>query len=185
MISTLSLWLPVVLSAVAVFIASSILHMVLKYHRSDFRGMEAEEQVMATLREAALAPGEYIMPHCENPKDANSPEFLAKVEKGPVAILTIMADGYEMGRSLAYWFVYCLLIGAFAAYIASRTLDPGAHYLEVFRLVGATSFGAYGLALLQNSIWYKRPWSTTLKHLFDSFVYACLTAGVFGWLWPA
>jgi hypothetical protein len=185
MISIISLWLPIILSAVAVFITSSVLHMVLTYHRSDFKGLDAEDQVMAALRDAAIPPGEYIMPHCENPKDSGSPEFLAKIEKGPVATLNIMAGGYEIGKSLAYWFVYCLLMGVFVAYLAGRTLDPGAHYLDVFRLVGTASFGAYGLALLQNSIWYKRPWITSAKHVFDSFIYACLTAGIFGWLWPA
>lgn len=41
------------------------------------------------------------------------------------------------------------------------------------------------LALLQNSIWYKRKWSSTLKSMADGLVYALVTAGTFGWLWPA
>jgi len=185
MVSMISLWLPIVLSAVAAFMASSIIHMVLTYHRSDFKGLAAEDEVMAALREANISPGEYIMPHCENPKDAQGPEFLAKVEKGPVAILNVMAGGYEMGKSLVLWFFYCLLISAFAAYLAGRALGPGAHYLEVFRFAGAAAFSGYALALLQNSIWYKREWIITLKSVFDGLVYAALTAGIFGWLWPA
>lgn len=185
MISIISLWLPILLSAIAVFVASSVFHMVLKYHRTDFHGLDAEDDIMAALREADIPPGEYIMPHCADPKDAGSAEFKAKAEKGPVATLNIMAGGYEMGRSLAMWFGYCILIGGFAAYISSRALGPGAHYLDVFRFVGAASFGGYSLALLQNSIWYKRPWVTTAKHVIDGFVYSCLTAGIFGWLWPA
>ena len=184
MISVMSLWLPIVLSAVAVFIMSSVFHMVLKYHRSDFLGLEEEDAVMAALREANIPPGEYIMPHCADPKDAGSAEFKAKTEQGPVAMLNIMGGGYEMGKALAMWFVYCILMGGFAAYIASRALGPGAYYLDVFRFVGAASFGGYALALIQNSIWYKRPWTTTAKHVFDGFVYSCLTAGIFGWLWP-
>ena len=185
MISIISLWLPIIVSAVVVFVASSIIHMVLKYHRSDFRGLDAEDQVMAALRDASIGPGEYIMPHCDDPKDASSPEFLARVEKGPVAILNIMQGGYEMGKSLALWFVYCVLIGVFAAYVAGQALGPGASYLKVFQFAGASAFGGYALALLQHSIWYKRPWITTAKGVFDGFIYACLTAGVFGWLWPA
>jgi len=185
MISIISLWLPIVLSAVVVFVASSVLHMVLKYHRSDLKGLAKEDQVMTALRDADIPPGEYIMPHCDDPKDASSAEFLAKCEQGPVAMLNVMAGGYQMGRSLALWFVYCLLIGIFAAYLTGRALGPGAHYLDVFRFVGASAFGGYALALLQNSIWYKRAWVTTIKHMVDGLVYACLTAGVFGWLWPA
>lgn len=185
MVSIISLWLPIIVSAVVVFLASSVFHMVLKYHRSDFKGLDKEDQVMAALRDAGIPPGEYIMPHCEDPKDAGSPEFVAKCEQGPVAMLNIMEGGYEMGKALAMWFVYCVAIGVFAAYITSRALGPGAHYLDVFRFAGAATFAGYSFALLQNSIWYKRSWATTAKHVFDGLVYACLTAGVFGWLWPA
>ncbi len=63
-------------------------------------------------------------------------------------------------------------------------LDAGAHYLEVFRFAGVTAFLGYGLALIQNSIWYKKGWASTIKSLFDSLIYALFTAGIFGWLWP-
>ena len=185
MISIISLWLPIVVSAVAVFMASSVLHMVLKYHRSDLKGLEKEDEVMAALRAAGVPPGEYIMPHCDDPKDASSPEFMAKCEAGPVATLNIMAGGYEMGKALAMWFVYCIVISVFAAYLTSRAVGPDAHYLDVFRFAGTAAFGGYALALVQNSIWYKRSWATTAKHVFDGFIYSCLTAGIFGWLWPA
>ncbi len=184
MVSTLELWLPVLVSAVVVFIASSVIHMVLTYHRSDFKGVPSEDEVMEALRRFNIPPGEYVLPHCENPKEMEEPEFKAKMEKGPVAFLTVMPRGFDTGRSLVLWFLYCILIGMFAAYLAGRALGPDAHYLAVFRFVGAASFGAYALALLQNSIWYKREWMTTLKSMFDGFIYACLTAGIFGWLWP-
>ena len=71
-----------------------------------------------------------------------------------------------------------------AAYIAGRALGPGAEYLHVFRFTGATAFMCYTVAGWQASIWYRRPWATTLKNTFDGFIYACLTAGAFGWLWP-
>jgi len=57
---------------------------------------------------------------------------------------------------------------------------PGA-----FMTVMSGDFGGYALALLQNSIWYKRAWNFTLKSMADGLVYALLTAGTFGWLWPA
>ena len=71
-----------------------------------------------------------------------------------------------------------------AGYIASQALDPGTAYLKVFQIAGCTAFTGYSLALLQNSIWYKRKWSSTLKSMFDGLVYGLVTAGVFGWLWP-
>lgn len=186
MVPALSLWLPILLSAVAVFIASSVIHMVLTYHRSDFKALPSQDEVMDALRAFKIPPGEYVMPHADSPKAMAEPEFKERLKNGPVAFLTVVkGNDFGTGKSLVLWFLYCLLIGLFAAYLAGRALGPGAHYLSVFRYVGAAAFGAYSLALLQNSIWYKRAWSSTLKSMMDGFVYAILTAGVFGWLWPA
>lgn len=185
MVSILSLWLPIVLSAVLVFIVSSIIHMVLTYHRSDFARLPDEDGVMDALRPFNIPEGEYVMPFANSSKQMNDPEFKARMEKGPVAFLNVFGADFQMGKSLVLWFLYCLLIGVFAAYLAGRALGPGAQYLEVFRFAGAAAFGGYGLALLQNSIWYKRGWPATLKSMADSLVYALVTAGMFGWLWPA
>lgn len=185
MVPALSLWLPILLSAVFVFILSSVIHMVLKYHRSDFRAVPSEAAVMEALRPFGIPQGEYVIPHASDPKEMETPEFKAKLEKGPVAFLTVMSADFQMGKSLALWFVYCVLMGLFAAYLTGRALGPGATYLEVFRFAGASAFGAYALALLQNSIWYKRGWASTLKSMFDGFLYALVTAGTFAWLWPA
>jgi hypothetical protein len=76
------------------------------------------------------------------------------------------------------------VISVFAAYIAGRAVPAGGEYLEVFRFAGTTAFIGYTAALWQVSIWYKRRWSTTLKSTFDGLIFALLTAGVFGWLWP-
>jgi len=185
MVSILSLWLPILLSAVLVFIVSSIIHMFLSYHRSDFGAVPNEEAVMNSLREFDIPPGDYVMPCPKDPKDMRSPEFAEKRNKGPVAFFTFLPTGEQsMTTSLIQWFAYSIVVGIFAAYIAGRALGPGAYYLEVFRFAGCTAFVGYSLALVQNSIWYKRKWSSTLKSVFDGLIYALLTAGTFGWLWP-
>ena len=56
--------------------------------------------------------------------------------------------------------------------------------MSVFRFVGTTAFAGYSLALLQSTIWWRRNWGMTLRSMFDGLIYALLTAGVFGWLWP-
>ena len=184
MVSIISLWLPILLSAVAVFVASSVIHMILKYHNSDFKKIPAEDEVMAALHPLDIPPGEYVIPHAEDHAQMKEPAYLEKVKQGPVAMMTVMPGDVGMGKSLLLWFIYCLVIGAFAAYISGRALGPGAHYMVVFRFAGAAAFGGYALALMQNSIWYKRAWSSTFKSMADGFVYALLTAGIFGWLWP-
>lgn len=185
MVSLMSLWLPILLSAVLVFAVSSLIHMVLKYHNTDFGKVPNEDQVMDALRPFGIAPGDYVIPHAGSTDAMKTPEFIAKMTKGPVAFVTVLENGPPtMAKSLVQWFVYCIVVGIFAAYIAGHALDPGAEYLPVFRYVGAVAFTGYALALLQNSIWYKRNWAATLKSVLDGLVYALVTAGMFGWLWP-
>ncbi len=183
MVPVLDLWLPIVVGAVLVFVASFVLHMLLPYHRSDYGKLPSEDAVMEALRRFAIPPGNYFMPHPGSPKNMKTPEYLAKREQGPLAVLNVMANT-GMGASLTQWFLYCLVVGVFAAYIAGRALGPGVEYMDVFRFAGCTAFIGYTLALWQNSIWYKLKWSITLKQTFDGLVYGLLTAGAFGWLWP-
>ena len=186
MVSILSLWLPIVVSAIFVFVISSIIHMFLPYHRSDFAKVPSEDEVMESLRKFDIPPGDYVIPCAGSPEVMRSEEFRAKATNGPVALMTVMEPGPPaMGASLSQWFIYSILVGVFAAYVTGRVLGPGANYLSVFRFAGTTAFLCYAVALWQNSIWYKRAWSTTAKSTFDGLVYALVTAGTFGWLWPS
>ena len=186
MVSILALWLPILVAGVIVFVASSILHMALPYHRSDYAKLSHEDDVMEAMRKAGVQPGDYMMPHCSSHTDLKNPAILEKFQKGPVAAMTVMPSGSPtMGAQLALWFVYCVVVGIFAAYIAGRALEPGAHYLAVFRFAGATAFVGYSLALWQDSIWYRKKVSTTIKNTIDGLIYGLLTGGTFGWLWPS
>lgn len=179
------LWLPILVSAVVVFVASSIIHMALPWHKSDYPRLPDEGKVMEALRPLAIPPGDYMMPRPSSMQDMRSPEFLEKMNKGPVMVLTVMPNGpTPMSRNLSLWFIYCAIVGLFAAYIAGRALPPGSEYLHVFRFVGAGAFLGYSAALWQMSIWYRRAWSATIKSTIDGLVYSLLTAGIFGWLWP-
>ena len=184
MVALSALILPILLSAVLVFIVSSIFHMVLKYHNNDFGQVPDEDTLMEAFRNAKVSPGSYVMPCAGSPEAMKSPEFQAKVDKGPMVFMTVADGGFAMGSSLVHWFIYSALVAFFSGYVASRTLAPGADYLAVFRIVGTVAFMAYAMGLWQMSIWYKRPWSLTAKFTFDGLIYALLTAGAFGWLWP-
>jgi len=185
MVSLFSLVLPIVISAVFVFIASSILHMVVPFHHGDFKKLPREDDVQTALRGFNIAPGNYALPCGSGPKDMKNPAFIEKMTKGPVAFITVGPSGPPaMGTALAQWFVYAIVISLFAGYIASRALGTGAHYLAVFRFVGCSAFMAYAFGLIHMAIWYRRSWRTTCLDVFDSLVYALLTAGTFGWLWP-
>jgi len=185
MVGIIDLWAPILLSAVIVFVASSILHMLVPFHRSDFKKLAHEDDVMAALRRFNVPPGDYLVPCAGGPKEMSDRAFVDKMVKGPVWMMTVMRNGKpSMTVPLAQWFVYCVVVSVFAAYIAGRALSPGSPYLAVHRFAGATAFIGYSLALWQNSIWYKRNWVTTLKANVDGLIYGLLTGGTFGWLWP-
>ena len=180
-----ALWIPILLSAVIAFVVSSLIHMVFTYHKADFKKMPNEDAVMDALRKLGIPPGDYSMPLCESPKDMKSPEYVEKMKKGPMALITIIRPGsINMGKCLLQWFVYIVVVNFFAAYIGSHTVNPGADYLAVFRVVGCTAFMGYALAQIPNSIWYMRNWGTTMRMMFDGLLYALVPAGTFGWLWP-
>ncbi|HZR26270.1 MAG TPA: hypothetical protein VFA59_21925 [Vicinamibacterales bacterium] len=184
MVGLSGLWLPILLSAVFVFVASSIIHMASPWHKHDFPKLANEQQVMDALRPLAIPPGDYFMPRPSGREEMRSPEFAEKVKRGPMVMMTVHPPEMSMGRNLIMWFIYCLVIGVFAAYITGRALPSGVVYLRVFRFAGATAFLGYTAALWQMSIWYRRAWTTTIKSTVDGFIYALLTAGTFGWLWP-
>ena len=185
MVPLTSLVMPILVSAVIVFVVSSVIHMALPYHRSDYRKLPNEGEALEALRRMNIPPGDYLVPHPGGPEGMRKPEFVENMTKGPIVVMTVAPGGAPaMGGLLSQWFAYSIVVSVFAGYLASRFLPPGAHYLQVFRLVGTSAFMGYALALAQHSIWYKRSWSTTLKSTFDGLVYALMTAGTFGWLWP-
>ncbi len=185
MVPIFSLWLPILLSAVFVFIASSLVHMAFRYHSTDLKKLPDEAATADALRKLNIPEGQYIMPHAGSMQAMNSPEYQERLKKGPSAILTIWPGGKNsMAPYLIQWFIYSLVVGVFAAYVAGRALQSGAQYLAVFRFVGVTAFACYTIAGWQESIWYRRAWSVTLKNTMDGLFYALLTAGTFGWLWP-
>jgi hypothetical protein len=185
MISVLTLWLPILLSAVFVFIASSIIHMALTYHRTDNGMVPNEAKVMDALRPFNVPPGDYAVPYASDMKEMGTPEFIEKTKQGPVAFLTVLPNGpMTIGKSLGMWFGYSVVVGAIAGYTAGLTLGPDADYRVVFRIVSTVAFCGYSLAILQSTIWWYRGWGYTLRTMFDGLIYALLTGGTFGWLWP-
>lgn len=181
-----SLWLPGIVSAVAVWFLSAILHMVLKYHRADYRGLPDEESVGQAMRKAPPGPGVYFTPYVPDHSMLKDPAVRKRYEDGPVAMITVMRNGAPaMGKYLAMWFLFCLLVSFAAAYIARHTLAFGADGLEVMRITGTVAFLAYGFGYFQDVIWKAVPWPNALRALIDAVLYALTTGLVFRLLWPA
>jgi hypothetical protein len=177
-----ALWMPILASSVLVFILSALVWTVLPWHKKDFAKTGNEEAVRAAL--SGSSPGQYMLPHCTDPAELKDPDVARKYMDGPQGFITIVPNGMpNMGPKLGMAFAYNIFVGVICAYFVSRTVAPGADYLAVFRVAGATAFAAYGIAYIQDSIWFGRPWSLTAKSLFDSLLYGLLTGGAFGWLY--
>ena len=179
-----ALWLPIVLSAVIIFVASSIMHMLLPYHHGDYKQLPDEDKTLSALRTAGLKRGLYVFPHATH-QTMKTPAVIEKYNQGPVGMMTVFPSGPPfLPKFLGLWFGYCLLIGFFVAYLAAHTVPPHTDYLAVFRIVGTAAFLSFGLGPLANVIWKGYPWSFVLKEAVDGLIYALLMAGTFGWLWP-
>ncbi len=186
MVATSELWLPILLSGVFVFAVSSVIHMILPIHRSDFRGLPGEDDLRAAFNANNVPPGDYMIPHASSMQEMSSPEMAAKLELGPVASLTVRPKGgWHMGPALGQWFVYSLLISLFAGYLATLSCARGADYGAVSRVTSTVAILGYSTAYIPQSIWKGQSWTTTLKFAFDGVLYGLVTGGTFGWLWPA
>ena len=185
MIGLSALWLPILLSAVFVFIASSVIHMLLPWHKGDFKRLPQEDQITAALRPLAIPPGDYMLPKPDSMQQLRTPEYADRLAKGPVMMLTVMPNGMTpMGGMLAKWFVYLLVVAVIAAAITVPVLPRGADSRVVFHTIAVAAFLGYGMALWQMAIWYHRSLGTTIRSTVDSLSYALITAATFCWLWP-
>lgn len=179
--SIITLWQPILLSAVLAFIAGGAIWMAMPWHKNEWRKTSNEEAVRGALK--GLAPGQYSLPHCPDQKAYEAPEMQQRFKDGPIGFITVIPSGLPtMGKKLGLMFVYNLIVAIVCAYFVSRTAAPDADYLAVFRISGTVAFVAYGMAYVQESIWFGRPWASTARTFLDALIYAVLTGGAFGWL---
>lgn len=179
------LWLPVLVAAALVFVASSLIHMVFKWHNSDYRKLADEDAVQAALRKASPTPGLYTVPHCADMKAMQEEAMLKKLHEGPVAFITVFRNGPpRMGESLLQWFALNLAIAAIAALLTVHLLDASAPPPHAAHLAGVLAFLAYGGGGVQAGIWMGKPWGSVAKDLLDALIYGVVTAAAFLWLWP-
>ena len=180
-----SLLVPILLSAVVVFLLSALFHMILPIHRNDFKKVPKEDELLDALRRLDIPPGDYMVPCGAGMESMKDPAFVEKMTKGPIVLMTLTkGKAPSMGKELVQWFLFCVAVSIVTAYVTGHAVQAGASYLQVYRFAGCVSFLAYGFACIPESIWYKRNLGTTWKSVFDALVYGLFTGGVFGWLWP-
>jgi len=182
----LSLWLPILLSAVVVFVISSLIHMVFKWHNPEYRGFSNEDAVRDAIRTGNPSPGQYVLPYCKEMKELGTEAMKQKYQEGPVGFVTLTQSGSpNMGKSFVAWFLMSIIVGAIGAFIATQLfgLDP-ARARAAAKLVGAVTFLSYGMGTIAESVWMGRTWTASAKFLLDAALYGIGSGLVFFWLWP-
>lgn len=179
-----SLWLPILLSGIAVFFVSSLIWAVIQYHNGDWQKLPDEDAARNALRGTPV--GEYALPHAADNAAKADEAWQSKYKEGPVVMLTVMPHGeLGMGKQLVQWFAWCILISLLVGYVAGITLPAGAEYMKVFQVTATTALLAYGGGAGMNMIWFGATKGRAAKDVLDAIVYGLVTAGFFGWLWPA
>lgn len=186
MTSLAALWLPILLSAVFVFVVSSVIHMVLQLHVKDFKKVPDEDAVRAAIRAANPGPGQYMIPCAKSFKDSATPEFTKKLEEGPVATMIVRPSGmWSLGPALLKWFVYSLIVSVFCGYLAAIRNGPGAEFGVIFQMTGATAFLGYVFSHVHEWTWKGLDTGIMVRFAIDGVVYCLVTAATFAWLWPS
>jgi hypothetical protein len=183
MISLTSLWLPILASSAAVFVASSIVWMALPHHKTDWRKLQDDDAFLDAVRRQGLTGGMYMFPACR-PEDLKDPEAQARFKKGPWGSVTLLSAAPNMGRALSLWFVHLGVVSVFVAYVMGHALGAGEPFSHVFRLSSAMAWIAYAGGALPGAIWEGKPWSFAWKAVADGLAYALVSGAVFASLWP-
>ncbi|MFT5523702.1 MAG: hypothetical protein ACI9HK_001650 [Pirellulaceae bacterium] len=176
-----TLWLPILLSAVALFFASFLSWMVLPIHKQDWVKMNDEDEFMQKVRDLGVPNGSYTFPGWDSPEEMKSKEFQKKFEKGPCGIITVYPK-VNMGKNLGLTFAYFLASSFCLGYLATMACDPGAEFMQVFRFVATAGLMTFLSAIVQHAIWFH---NRIIGHVIESLAYAIITGVIFAALWPA
>jgi hypothetical protein len=180
----LSLWLPIVVSAVAVFVLSMLVHMT-PWHRRDYLKLPNEDGVMQALRPFNIPPNDYTTPHPGSGDYMQSKEYDAKRAAGPVMWLTVVPSGpWKIGKLMGGWFLFTVVVAASVACVVKTIVAPGGDAHAVFHYIAVITFLTYAMGRVPLSIWYNVKWSTTFKYAVDALLYALATGWLFSMLWP-
>lgn len=186
MVSLAQLWLPILLSTVAVFFLSFLMWMVFPHHRSDWKSLPKEDDTLDSMRSSGLEEGQYSFPFCSGAEQMKDPEWIKKFEQGPSGFLIVRPSGQiNMGKNMLISSAFNLVVSVLVAYVATISMTPASSGGDVFRMTATVATLGYAGALGWGAIWFSRTWNSTLKEMFDGLVYGLATGALFLAFWPA
>lgn len=184
----LALWVPIVLSAGAVWVVSTVFGMPFLHHKNDWVGLPpAEEDAFMTFirsRGNGMAPGNYLFPDFRTREAMESERVGRALREGPVGHLSLWRPPLGMGGKLAATFFVHLAASTLIAYLACITLPRAAEHARVFQVVGSAGILAYCFSFIPNAVWFGASGRTIMLGIIDGVVYGVITGAIFAWRWP-
>lgn len=193
MVTLSSLWFAIALTSVVIFFASAIMWMLLPHHKKDILFINTNDADKEADKEAAyikcmnaldLKPGMYMYPGCDA-KDYKTDEGKKRYSTGPWGTLTVFPGKSNFPMNLLKTFITFGVITIFVAYITGLSVGPGADYMQVFRVAGATAMLGHCMGGLTSDFFMGKPSRLIITEMMDKVVYALITAGMFASMWPA
>lgn len=179
-----ALWLPILLAAVVCHVASFILWAASKWHNPDINPVPDQDAADAAINGLNLKPGFYMLPCSHDKEDWKKPEVIERYKRGPWATINVFPGQPNMGKNLGLTLLMFFIISIGVAYLAASVLAPGTAYTKVFQVTCTAAVLAYTFGGVINGIWFGKPAGWVIRDIIDAAIYACITAGMFAWLWP-
>lgn len=179
----LPLWLPILLSAVAVWIVSAIVWMALPHHKRDFIALPDEDAFIDFIRKSGIEPGNYVFPDFRGSEAMKSEKIQNLLEKGPVGHLSVWPAPLTMGGKLVATFIVYLAVSMMIAYLTRVALPGAAPFPKVFQVAATAGVLAYCFSFIPNGVWFGAYTRTIVASFVDGIVYGCITGAIFAWFW--
>lgn len=190
------LWLPILVSTAAVWIASSLAWMVIGHHKNDWKSLPDENAFIDAVERLSIPPGTYGFPEfrrCDGLSKEQKMALWENMQKRPMGLLRVWGP-INMGKCMILTLMVFLIASTLIAYLAWNALPhagavgalsaarPG--FARIMQVVGTAGVLTYCFASLPNDIWFQRSKREVLTSVVDGIAFGLITGAVFAWLWP-
>ena len=178
------LWLPILLSATAIWVISAIVWMALPHHKRDFIGLPDEDGFMDYLRQSGIKPGNYVFPDFRAREAMRSEKTQTALNEGPVGHLSVWQTPVTMGGKMVATFIVYLVVSTLIAYLSRVALPGAAPFAKVFQVAATAGILAYSFSFIPNAVWFGSYKRTIVANFVDGIVFGLITGAIFAWRWP-
>ena len=183
----LPLWLPILLSAAAIWVLSLVVWMALPHHKRDFIAIAhppGEDGLMEYIRSSGIKPGNYLFPDFRDRASMETAKTQKALQEGPVGHLSIWPTPLTMGSKLIATFFVHLVVSILIAYLARIALPGPAPFAKVFQIAATAGILAYCFSFIPSALWWGSYKRTIVANVIDGVLFGLVIGAIFAWRWP-